>query len=103
MKNRTKALLATPVAMLALAACGQSFTFEAVPAGMNEDQVEQGVDEKQMDGISCFVIEADSNTSDGNDRQLGGFISVEAAEDPDAVAECKNKADAQAAAEAQDD
>lgn len=76
--------IATGVALflstMALAGCGESFTFEAVPSGMDEDSAETGL-EGDPTGYDCFTIEADSSSGDDGDQQLGEFCKVDSPSD----------------------
>jgi len=57
---------------LTLAGCGEYYTFEAVPVGVDEDAAEEGIGGDPTK-IDCFTIEADASSGDGGDEQLGTF------------------------------
>lgn len=63
-------------AVFTLAGCGESFTFEAVPVGVDDDDAETGLsgDPAQHE---CFTIEADSSAGDDADEQLGTFCKTD--------------------------
>jgi hypothetical protein len=64
---------------LTLTGCAETFTFEAVPVGVDEDDAELGVD-TDPSTFECFEIEADSSSgSDDKDVQLGRFCKTDEA------------------------
>ena len=72
MKKNLTALALLAGLTLGLTACTETFTFEAVPVGVDDDDAESGLDgdPKRFD---CFTIEADASNGDDNDVQLGTF------------------------------
>lgn len=74
MKKTLLALFAAVVLVFTLSACTEeSYTFEAVPVGVNDDDAEDGLTRQQVEDARCFTIEADAGSGDDGDLQLGVF------------------------------
>lgn len=69
--------LSAVAALTFLGGCAETFTFEATPVGVDDDDAEEGIEGNPRD-IECFTIEADSSNGDDGDAQLGTFCKTDA-------------------------
>lgn len=82
MKKTFASLALVATALFGLSACSQTYTFEAVPEGVDDDDAETGL-EGDPSRFECFTIEADSSGGDDDDQQLGTFCKTNANQDVD--------------------
>ena len=72
MKKKIALAFATLPLLAFTTACEATYTFEAVPVGVDDDDAEQGI-EGDPARFDCFTIEADHSVDDEEDVQLGTF------------------------------